>query len=477
MLFNSFDFGLFLVIVYLLYWTIGAKQRVFQNVLLLVASYVFYGLWDWRFLSLIFLSSIIDYYAAIGIDRSRKKLHKRLFLYGSIFWNLGVLFAFKYFNFFLESFTSLFYTDVPNQGYYFWNVVIPVGLSFYTFQTMSYSIDVYQQKIKPTRNILEFLCFVSFFPQLVAGPIERARKLLPQFQKQREFDVNNSKEGLRQILWGLFKKVVVADNVAVAVNIIYANPDSYGSLSLLYASALFFFQIYCDFSGYSDIAIGTAKLFGFNLSKNFNIPYLSRSVSEFWHRWHITLTRWFTDYVYAPLARIKKKSYAYKTFALFVSMTLIGLWHGANWTFIVFGAFQAITISIERIPFKINGKKVTLITYLTRIPLPLTMVYSFALIITSCIFFRSESLETAFTIIDRIVSFIPSINFSFLIGWKILVVPLLIIAEVFTRYKPYPLINFEKYANKPIRWAIYYVLIFIIFRYAGPKEAFIYFQF
>ena len=209
MLFNSFDFGLFLVIVYLLYWTIGAKQRVFQNVLLLVASYVFYGLWDWRFLSLIFLSSIIDYYAAIGIDRSRKKLHKRLFLYGSIFWNLGVLFAFKYFNFFLESFTSLFYTDVPNQGDYFWNVVIPIGLSFYTFQTMSYSIDVYQQKIKPTRNILEFLCFVSFFPQLVAGPIERARKLLPQFQKQREFDVNNSKEGLRQILWGLFKKVVI----------------------------------------------------------------------------------------------------------------------------------------------------------------------------------------------------------------------------------------------------------------------------
>ena len=477
MLFNSFDFGLFLVIVYLLYWSIGSQRRIAQNILLLVASYVFYGLWDWRFLSLIFLSSIIDYYAAIGIQKSRNKFHKRLFLYGSILWNLGVLFAFKYFNFFLESFTSLFYTNPPNDTYFFWNVVIPVGLSFYTFQTMSYTIDVYQQKIKPTRKIIEFLCFVSFFPQLVAGPIERARKLLPQFQKEREFSLKTSKEGLRQILWGLFKKIIVADNVAVAVNIIYAAPETYGSLALLYASALFFFQIYCDFSGYSDIAIGTAKLFGFNLSKNFNIPYLSRSVSEFWHRWHITLTRWFTDYVYAPLAKIKKKSYLYKTFALFVTMTLIGLWHGANWTFIVFGAFQAITISIERIPFKIKGKSATLITYLTRIPLPLTIIYSFTLIMTSCIFFRSDSLTTAFTILKRIVSFIPSPDFSFIIGWKALVIIILVVAEVITRFKPYPLIELEKHFSKPVRWAVYYALIFIIFRYAGPKEAFIYFQF
>lgn len=477
MLFNSFDFGLFLVIVYFLYWSIGVNNRKAQNILLLTASYVFYGLWDWRFLSLIFLSSIVDYYAALGIEASKKKLTRRLFLFGSIFWNLGVLFAFKYFNFFLDSFTSLFFSHPPNEGYFFWNVIIPVGLSFYTFQTMSYSIDVYQKTIKANKNIIEFLCFVSFFPQLVAGPIERARKLLPQFKNDRAFNLNKTKEGLRQILWGLFKKIVVADNVAVAVNIIYAEPEAYGSLSLLYASVLFFFQIYCDFSGYSDIAIGTAKLFGFELSKNFNIPYLSRSVSEFWHRWHITLTRWFTDYVYTPIARMKKKNYAFKTFALFMSMTLIGLWHGANWTFIAFGAFQATTISIERIPFKINGKKATLISYLTKIPLPLTMIYSFGLITTSCIFFRAETIDDAFTVIGRIWSFIPSENFNLLIGWKVMVIPILVLAEVFTRFKPYPLIELEKYVSRPIRWALYYALIFIIFRYAGPQEEFIYFQF
>lgn len=477
MLFNSFDFGLFLVIVYALYWSIGTHKRVAQNALLLLASYVFYGLWDWRFLSLIFLSSIIDYAAALGIAATSKKSVKRWYLYGSIAWNLGVLFVFKYFNFFLESFTSLFYTHAPTDDYYFWNVIIPVGLSFYTFQTMSYTIDVYQGKIKPTKNILEFLCFVSFFPQLVAGPIERARNLLPQFTKERSFSLKESKEGLRQILWGLFKKVVVADNVAVVVNAVYADYDTQGSSMLLYASALFFFQIYCDFSGYSDIAIGTARLFGFKLSVNFNIPYLSHSVSEFWHRWHITLTRWFTDYVYAPIARLKKKSYAFKTFALFVSMTLIGLWHGANWTFIVFGIFQAITISIERIPFKINGKKATLITYLTKIPFPLSLIYSFTLIMMSCIFFRAESIEMAFSIMKRIVSFIPTTNFSFIIGWKILVIPVLMFAEIFTRSKPYPFIELEKQLSRPLRWVLYYTLIFIIFRYAGPQEEFIYFQF
>jgi D-alanyl-lipoteichoic acid acyltransferase DltB (MBOAT superfamily) len=477
MLFNSFDFGFFLVIVYLLYWSVGVHNRRAQNIILLVASYVFYGLWDWRFLSLIFLSSIVDYYAALGMQASKSIFVKRIFLFGSIFWNLGVLFAFKYFNFFLDSFTSLFYSHPPNEGYFFWNVIIPVGLSFYTFQTMSYSIDVYQKTIKANKNIIEFLCFVSFFPQLVAGPIERARKLLPQFKNHRVFDLTKSKEGLRQMIWGLFKKVVVADNLAVAVNIVYAEPEAYGSLILLYASVLFFFQIYCDFSGYSDIAIGTAKLFGFELSKNFNIPYLSRSVSELWHRWHITLTRWFTDYVYTPIARLKKQNYAFKTFALFLSMTLIGFWHGANWTFIAFGALQAAVISIERIPFKINGKKISLIRYIAKMPLPLIVIYMFVHITTSIILFRAETIDDAITVIHRIWSFIPSENFDIFIGWRMIFLPILILAEVCTRFKTYPLIALEKYLSRPIRWALYYMLIFIIFRYAGPQEAFIYFQF
>ncbi len=477
MLFNSFDFGLFLIIVYLLYWALGTKRCKPQNLLLLAASYFFYGIWDWRFLGLLLASSLIDYFAAIKIESSNSKTTRKSYLWFSLFWNLGVLFAFKYYGFFVDNFVALFTENpTPNQ-YYFWNVIIPVGLSFYTFQTMSYSIDVYRKRIKASKSLLEFLCFVSFFPQLVAGPIERAKSLLPQFKKERKFNYQNSKEGLRQILWGLFKKIVVADNVAIVVNAIYASPEDYGSLSLLYASALFFFQIYCDFSGYSDIAIGTAKLFGFKLSKNFNIPYLSRSVSEFWQRWHITLTKWFTDYVYGPIIKKHKRSYIWKTVALFITMTLIGLWHGAKWTFIAFGVFQAITISIERIPFKVNGKNVSLIMFLTKIPLALTVIYSFALIMTSCIFFRASDIQSAFTIIKRIGSFIPSETFTLIIGWKILFVLLLILAEVFTRFKAYPLFQLEKILPKAARWIIYYVLILLIIRFPGPNEQFIYFQF
>ncbi|GEQ87166.1 O-acyltransferase [Patiriisocius marinistellae] len=477
MLFNSFDFGLFLVIVYLLYWGLGSKRRTPQNFLLLTASYFFYGIWDWRFLGLLLASSLIDYFAAIKIESSSSKVARKSYLWLSLLWNLGVLFVFKYYGFFVDNFVGLF-TDNPTANhYYFWNVIIPVGLSFYTFQTMSYSIDVYRKNIKASKSLLEFLCFVSFFPQLVAGPIERARALLPQFKKDRTFDFQNSKEGLRQILWGLFKKIVVADNVAVVVNAIYASPEDYGSLSLLYASALFFFQIYCDFSGYSDVAIGTAKLFGFKLSKNFNIPYLSRSVSEFWQRWHITLTKWFTDYVYGPIIKNTNRNYFWKTIALFISMTLIGLWHGAKWTFIAFGIFQAITISIERIPFKIKGKNFNLIMFLTKIPLALTVIYSFALIMTSCIFFRAHDIQGAFSIIKRIGSFIPSENFSLIIGWKIGFVILLILAEVFTRFKAYPLFQLEKICSKPVRWTIYYCIILLIIRFPGPKEQFIYFQF
>lgn len=324
---------------------------------------------------------------------------------------------------------------------------------------------------------MEFLCFVSFFPQLVAGPIERAKNLLSQFQKNREFDLQRTKEGLRQILWGLFKKMVVADTIAIAVNAIYIAPEEHGSLTLLYGSALFFFQIYCDFSGYSDIAIGTAKLFGFKLSKNFNIPYLSRSVSEFWQRWHITLTKWFIDYVYTPLIKNRKRSYIAKTGALFITMTLIGFWHGAKWTFVAFGLFQAIIISIERIPLRIRKRNVSLIAYLTKLPLGLTIIYSFTIIMTSCIFFRSEDLSMAFTIIKRIASGIPSDPFQFIIGWRVLVVPLLIVLEVFTRVKKYPFEYLEKTFPRPVRWIIYYIFIFLIFRYAGPKEEFIYFQF
>ena len=477
MLFNSFNFGLFLPIVLALYWLIGYQKIKLQNLLLLVASYFFYGLWDWRFLILILISSLVDFYSGIEIEKSNLRNRRKFFLFFSVFWNLGILFTFKYFNFFVNELTSLLRYSNSDYAFNSLNIILPVGLSFYTFQTLSYTLDVYKGKIKSTYNLLNFLCFVSFFPQLVAGPIERASNLLPQFKVKRELDISNFKDGLRQILWGLFKKMVIADNVALAVNAIYASPEDQGSLSLFYASALFFFQIYCDFSGYSDIAIGSAKLFGFKLSKNFNVPYLSRSVSEFWQRWHITLTKWFTDYVYGPIIKNHKRNSFYKSLALLVSMALIGLWHGANWTFIVFGVFQAITIFIERIPITIKGRKLSVNYYLNRMPLIFATIYSFILITISCVFFRSEDLATSFYIIKKILSFVPSDSFSLIIGFKILVIPLLIALEIFTRRKNHPFEKIETKINKPVRWVIYYIFILIIIRYAGPAEQFIYFQF
>lgn len=476
MLFNSFDFGFFLIIVYALYWIIGVKKRKAQNVLLLVSSYVFYGLWDWRFLFLILASSLVDYLAGRLIGRTKRNGVRKLALWGSVFWNIGVLITFKYFNFFLDNFAILFSLDIPTSGYSFWNLVIPVGLSFYTFQTLSYTIDVYKKRIEPTKNMLEFLCFVSFFPQLVAGPIERARSLLPQFAKERKFDFQNSKEGLRQILWGLFKKILVADTLSIAVTMVYSEPEAYGSLTLIYASLLFFFQIYCDFSGYTDIAIGTAKLFGFKLSKNFKIPWLSISITEFWMRWHITLTRWFTDYVYIPILKsFKKVTGGVRIMAVLVTMFLVGLWHGANWTFIAFGLINGLILIVERIPiFKNKG---TLQKKLYKVPRIVSFIYFFIIAATMSMFFRSASIEQSMLIIKRIITLAPDNHLSSLIGIKLVYLGVLILAEWLTRSWDFPLQKLEEKIPKWSRWLIYYTIIFFIIRYAEPKQAFMYFQF
>lgn len=477
MLFNSFDFGLFLIVVYLLYWLVGSKQITAQNIVLLAASYFFYGLWDWRFLSLIIASSLIDYLAGRYLYSLHHPFKRKLVLWGSLFWNLGVLVAFKYYNFFVDNFTSLLGIENTSQPFMVWEVIIPLGLSFYTFQTMSYTIDVYRSNIKPTKNILAFLCFVSFFPQLVAGPLERAKSLLPQFLNKRNFNLEQSKEGLRQMAWGLFKKMVVADNLAIAVNAIYASPGDQGSLSLLYASCLFFFQIYCDFSGYSDIAIGSAKLFGFKLSKNFETPYLAKTAANYWQRWHITLTKWFTDYLYGPIVKSTNRGPISKALALFITMILIGLWHGANWTFVVFGLIGAVFITLERIRIPFKNKNYSLTEFLNKAPRPVSLLYMSILIITSSVFFRAPDVPTAMSILYKIIHFTTSQPFEFVIGAKVLVVPFLIAVEVLTRLKPYPLYKLQLHANKPLRWAIYYILIIIMIRYAGPKEQFIYFQF
>ncbi len=476
MLFNSFDFGFFLVLVYVIYWTIGTRRRNNQNVLLLISSYIFYGLWDWRFLSLLIASSLVDYFAGRLLQRATSNSIRKLLLWSSVLWNLGVLVTFKYFDFFVTSFADLFAISLTENTYTIWNVIVPVGLSFYTFQTMSYTIDVYRKKITPTKNLIEFLCFVSFFPQLVAGPIERAKKLLPQFEKERSFNLQTSKEGLRQILWGLFKKILVADKLGIAVSIVFSNPEGYGSLMLIFAAVLFCFQVYCDFSGYTDIAIGTAKLFGFRLSKNFSLPYLSKSITELWQRWHITLTQWFTDYVYAPFVKSAKHiTNSIRAIGLLVTMFLVGLWHGANWTFIAFGVFNGCVLVFERVPF--FKRKGTVRKKLQKVPRIFSLGYVFIMFTISAVFFRAETIGQAWTILKRIFTITPDTAISSLIGIKLFYLVLMLIAEMLTQKWDFPLQKIELKIPKPVRWALYYVLIVLIIRYAEPKEAFIYFQF
>ncbi|MAZ72459.1 MAG: membrane-bound O-acyltransferase family protein [Flavobacteriaceae bacterium] len=455
---------------------LGSKRRTSQNTLLLLASYFFYGLWDWRFLGLLIASSLIDYFAGLAIKNASRKTTKKIWLFTSILWNLGILFIFKYFNFFVGEFNALFSSEGIATSYTIWNVIIPIGLSFYTFQTMSYSIDIYKGRMQPTKNLLEFLCFVSFFPQLVAGPIERAKFLLPQFEKRRTFNLQQSKEGLRQILWGLFKKVLVADKLGIAVTLAFENPESYGALTLTFAAVLFSFQVYCDFSGYTDMAVGTAKLFGFKLHNNFRIPYLAKSITQFWQRWHITLTQWVTDYIYFPFVqKFKKITLRVRVLGLLLTMTLVGFWHGANWTFLAFGFFNGVILAIERIPF--FGKRKTLAKVLPNRPVLVTLSYFFAITSISSIFFRAESISDAWLIFRRIFTLADVGIISSLIAWKLLYLVALIIAEILTTKKDFPLQELQLKIPKPARWAIYYVIIILVVRYAEPKEAFIYFQF
>ncbi|MCW5520364.1 MBOAT family protein [Aureitalea sp. L0-47] len=475
MLFNSLDFGVFLVIVFTMYWAIGNKRRVAQNVLILIASYIFYGLWDWRFLSLIIGSSLVDYMAALYLHRSDKKGIRRFWMGFSLFWNLGVLFVFKYMNFFLDNFYSLFNLEVIPGEYTIWNIIIPVGLSFYTFQTLGYTIDVYRKKLEPTTNLLNFLCFVSFFPQLVAGPIERANFLLPQFMKQRNFDYTKAKDGLRQILWGLFKKILVADKLGIAVSMVFNEPENYGTSMMWYASLLFFFQLYCDFSGYTDIAIGTAKLFGFKLNINFKTPFLSFSVRDFWRRWHITLTNWFIDYVYKPIvSRGTESNKLLPAVGILFTMVLVGAWHGANWTFIVFGLINGLIVIGEQIPL-FKGK-ITLHKKLKSLPKPVSLLYFYFIATVMCMFFRSEDISQSFLILKRMFTWVPG-DFSLLIGVKIIFLLIMLIAETAMRHLDFPLQNLELKLPRPVRWAVYYLLVFGIIRFYEPLQAFIYFQF
>ena len=408
MLFNSLDFAVFLPIIFFLYWFIFNKSLNWQNVLLLLASYIFYGWWDWRFLSLIVFSTLVDFFVGLIIHRIESVNKRKLLLGLSLFVNLGLLGFFKYYNFFIENWITAWAQLGINLEASTLKIILPVGISFYTFQTLSYTIDIYRKKINPTSNLIEFAAFVSFFPQLVAGPIERASNLLPQFKTNRVFSLELAQSGIYLIIWGLFKKMVVADTCAYFVNSIFETPESHTSSTLFLGAVLFAFQIYGDFSGYSDIAIGTARLFGFKLMTNFKFPYFSRDIAEFWRRWHISLSTWFRDYLYIPLGG-SRKSFWLKLRNVFIVFLVSGFWHGANWTFIAWGALHALLF----LPLFIVDKHRAYISETKVKTLEMFKIITTFLFVTfAWVFFRAESISDAAIYLEEIFRF-SDFNISF----------------------------------------------------------------
>lgn len=482
MLFNSLDFAVFLPVVFLLYWFLTSKNLKLQNLLIVVSSYVFYGWWDWRFLSLILFSTLVDYLVGIRISKTSDKLKRKLVLWISITVNIGFLGFFKYYNFFVDNFVSAFSLFGMKFQVDSLQIILPVGISFYTFQTMSYTIDVYRKKLEPTRDFVAFAAFVSFFPQLVAGPIERATNLLPQFFSNRKFNESNAVDGLRQILWGLFKKVVVADNCAILANHIFNNSAELNGSTLVLGAVFFAFQIYGDFSGYSDIAIGTARLFGFHLKQNFSFPYFSRDIAEFWRRWHISLSTWFRDYVYIPLggSRVGTWMKIRNTFIIFI---VSGFWHGANWTFIVWGALNALYFIPLQLTDK-NRKHLDVVARDKLIPAfktTLHILITFGLTCFAWIFFRAENIGHAIQYISEIFSKSLFFKPQVLNKYDAIATFLFILFCMFIEWKGrenlHALERFGFNWPKLLRLAFYFIIAFIILLYMGSMQEFIYFQF
>ena len=479
MLFNSIDFSIFLPVVFVLYWFATSKSLKLQNFLIVAASYLFYGWWDWRFLLLILFSTLVDYSVGIWLAKEKAPLKRKIFLWFSIIVNIGLLGFFKYYNFFLHNFIAAFSFLGASINLQSIKIILPVGISFYTFQTLSYTIDVYKEKLKPTKNFIAFAAFVSFFPQLVAGPIERATDLLPQFYKKRTFNYQTAVNGLRQILWGLFKKVVIADNAAQIANQIFNNWTNYSGSTLFLGAVFFAFQIYTDFSGYSDIAIGTSRLFGIHLKQNFAFPYFSRDIAEFWRRWHISLSNWFRDYLYIPLGGSRGSIWVKirNTFTIFI---VSGFWHGANWTFIAWGILNAIYF-LPLLLLEKNRLNTNVVAQQKKWPSLnelLKMSVTFTLTTLAWVFFRSENIIQAFgylsTIFSKTLFTIP-----YYTGMKkaVLLILLFVFIEWVGRESKYAIENIGLKWKRPIRYAFYYAIIIAIFWFGGKEQQYIYFQF
>ena len=478
MLFNSTTFLVFVVSAFALYWSIFYRNRNWRNAFLLVTGYVFYGWWDYRFLGLIALSTIVDFAVGRAMFKSDSDSKRKLLLTSSIAVNLGILGFFKYYNFFINSFADfsegILGLDANPSTL---SIILPVGISFYTFQTLSYTIDLYRRQIEPSKNFIEFAAFVSFFPQLVAGPIERAANLLPQFREKKRFTYRDGSSGMRLIIWGLFKKTVIADNCAPYVNEIFENYQELPAPVLFMGAVFFAFQIYGDFSGYSDIAIGTARLFGFRLMTNFNYPYFSRSVGEFWRRWHISLSTWFRDYVYIPIGG-SRKNLQHTIRNLIVVFLVSGLWHGANWTFVAWGglhaAFMIPALLLPNNRFIESSGKMKIIPNIGEF---LKLIRTFFLVTVAWVFFRASDVSMGIDYLSAIFTrFSLPENFYYFPPWLLALILLMVILEwlgkdstpdrSMNRLKPW------------IRYGLYLSLFAIWFFYNAPeKQEFIYFQF
>ncbi len=481
MLFNSIDFLVFLPVVFLLYWFVFNKNLRFQNMLLLAASYFFYGCWDWRFVFLLAFSTFLDYFTGVRIYHATSQKQKKFWLSLSVLLNLGFLGFFKYYNFFIDSSAQVLNSFGFNPQYALLNIILPLGISFYTFHGLSYVFDIYNNKIKPTTNGIDYALFVSFFPLLVAGPIERATHLLPQIKRPRTFSYTQAADGMRQILWGLFKKMVIADGCAMYANNIFNNPAAYPGSSLALSAVFFAFQIYGDFSGYSDIALGTARLFGIELLQNFRYPYFSRSIAEFWRRWHISLSSWFKDYLYIPLggSRGNKWSRVRNTFIIFL---VSGFWHGANFTFIAWGFLNALYI-MPSIIFKTNRRNLDVVAggrYLPKLGEFFQILLTFSLTVFAWIFFRAENMTHAFQYIGRLFSssILHMPNAGSYSNTLIALLVLFVLVEWFGREANYAIEKLAMVRFRLVRWSVYAMVVFLIGMFMQTSGTpFIYFQF
>ncbi|MEM6396017.1 MAG: MBOAT family O-acyltransferase [Bacteroidota bacterium] len=474
MIFTSLDFAVFLAVVFVLYWFVTQDNLRLQNLLIVVASYVFYGWWDERFLVLIAVSSFVDYGVGIQLGRTENERKRKLLLWLSLAVNLGILGFFKYYNFFLDNLQGVGSVLGMRLDWPTLNIILPVGISFYTLQTLSYTFDVYLRKLEPTRDIIAFFAYVSFFPQLVAGPIERATHLLPQFFRRRTFDYDLAADGARQIVWGLFMKIVVADNIGPYIDHSYLHPEKYNSPTLLFYSYVGVVQMYCDFAGYSNIAIGLARIFGFDLMKNFDYPLFARNIGEFWQKWHISLITWIRDYLVTWLGGRSMWKKARNVFLVFL---LVGFWHGADWRYVIWGIVNAaLFIPLLIGPRRRYDKVIAHGRVLPSWREALAVFWTVTQFTVAGVLFRGFSLSNSLNGYTHIFD-ITALGWPVVPDWRYVFILVLFGVEWWQRTEDHGLDFTRRRPRTWIRWAIYVGLVFIILAYGGQPNDFIYFQF